>query len=217
MIPWYPEKEEPVSYNSLVFLKGACKGLSFNDTLHVINAAEILHAGQVRKGSGEPYVNHPTMVTCQLFALGVREEPILSVGMGHDILEDCETDADELRGRFGVEPATVERLRLMVHHPGQGWDEYMTPMYEDVALALPKISDRCNNVSTMGGAFTTAKIRSYIEETETYIIPLCKHAKRYWPQYSDAVFAMKYQILALTDTLTAVLDAQESSRALTAD
>lgn len=198
-----------MSRNNLVFLKGLCKGLGYTDTLHVINAAEILHEGQFRKGSGEPYVYHPTMVTCHLAALGVRDDRILAAAMGHDIPEDCETSPGELADSFGISPETVDRLYALAHRPGQSWEEYIAPCYGDVALALPKIADRCHNASTMGGAFTEGKIRSYIEETERYVIPLCRHAKRYWPEYSDAVFAMKYHIIALTSTLTAVLGSGE--------
>ncbi|MDO8941574.1 MAG: HD domain-containing protein, partial [Desulfobacterales bacterium] len=190
-----------MSHNSLVFLKGLCKGLGNTDTLHAINAAEVLHSGQVRLGNGEPYVYHPTQVACHLAALGITGDPFLAAAMDHDLFEDCDTGGDELRDRFGVSDATIGRVHLLSKHEGQSTEEYYLPLYEDPVLTLVKIADRCHNVSTMGGAFTDAKIREYIAETEEHVIPLCKHAKRYWPEYGDAVFAMKYHILSLTRTL----------------
>lgn len=46
----------------------------------------------------------------------------------------------------------------------------------------------------MAGAFSIEKMKSYVEETEDYVLPLCKFAKNHYPQYSDQIFAMRYFI-----------------------
>ena len=37
---------------------------------------------------------------------------------------------------------------------------------------MPKLIDRCHNVSSMAGTFSVEKLKSYIEETRHYVLPL---------------------------------------------
>lgn len=78
------------------------------------------HAGQVRKYSGEPYINHPMRVARTLMELNdtadiFRIEPYgikaIQAALLHDVIEDCEVTEQELTKRFGVSVATsVRRL-----------------------------------------------------------------------------------------------------------
>ena len=59
------------------------------------------HEGQIRNGSGGmPYVEHPMRVAALLDEHGYGEE-VLAAALLHDVVEDSETDLDELRERFG--------------------------------------------------------------------------------------------------------------------
>jgi (p)ppGpp synthase/HD superfamily hydrolase len=59
------------------------------------------HAGQVRNGSGGmPYVEHPMRVAALLDEHGYDEE-VLAAALLHDVVEDSDTDLDELREKFG--------------------------------------------------------------------------------------------------------------------
>ncbi len=59
------------------------------------------HAGQVRNGSGGmPYVEHPIRVAALLDERGYGEE-VLAAALLHDVVEDSDTELDELREKFG--------------------------------------------------------------------------------------------------------------------
>lgn len=59
------------------------------------------HAGQVRDLDGEvPFLTHPVEVACLLHEAGYSDE-VVAAGVLHEVLEDTDVQAEELRGRFG--------------------------------------------------------------------------------------------------------------------
>ena len=63
------------------------------------------HQGQVRKGSGVPYVQHPMAVALILDRLGFPEDVVIA-GLLHDVVEDTDATLDEVGAAFG--PAVAE-------------------------------------------------------------------------------------------------------------
>jgi (p)ppGpp synthase/HD superfamily hydrolase len=67
--------------------------------------ASAAHAGQVRNGSGGlPYIAHPVAVAGRLEKLGYGDE-VLAAALLHDVVEDSDTEVDELRTEFGDQVA----------------------------------------------------------------------------------------------------------------
>lgn len=63
--------------------------------------AQQAHAGQVREGSGGmPFIDHPLGVAERL-ATHSFPDHVLAAALLHDVLEQTETGAEELRERFG--------------------------------------------------------------------------------------------------------------------
>jgi hypothetical protein len=59
------------------------------------------HAGQTRDLDGDvPFVTHPVEVACLLHEAGYADE-VVAAGVLHDVLEDTDAEAEELRSRFG--------------------------------------------------------------------------------------------------------------------
>ncbi len=59
------------------------------------------HAGQVRDLDGQvPFVTHPVEVAYLLNEAGYSDE-VVAAGVLHDVIEDTDVKAEELRGRFG--------------------------------------------------------------------------------------------------------------------
>lgn len=63
-------------------------------TLTLLDAAIVIaaqaHAGQRRKYTGVPYIQHPLEVVQILMQHGVDDEVMLAAAVLHDLLEDCE-------------------------------------------------------------------------------------------------------------------------------
>ena len=63
------------------------------------------HSGQERI-SGEAYIHHPLAVACILADLQLDERSIIAAIL-HDVIEDTETDRDELVTKFGEDVALL--------------------------------------------------------------------------------------------------------------
>ena len=171
------------------------------------------HKNQFRKKtkfSGNkkiPYIIHPLMMACHAHAMGIEDDSTLAVILLHDVCEDCGIGPEELPFTEDIREAVG---LLTKRDRGQMTKEKYTEMYyrnlsENKMAALTKVLDRCNNVSTMALAFSNEKLREYIDETETYVIPLLTKIKREIPEYNNAVFLIKYQILSVLESLKAML------------
>lgn len=67
--------------------------------------AAAAHRGQVRKGSGRPYILHPVAVAQLLVEAGCGDE-VIAAGLLHDTLEDTSLTLGELREQFGGKVAS---------------------------------------------------------------------------------------------------------------
>ena len=51
----------------------------------------------------------------------------------------------------------------------------------------------------MAGCFSREKLIEYVDETQDCVLPLLAVLKHEYPQYSDAAFLLKYQIISLLE------------------
>lgn len=197
-------------HKELVFLKGYAKGKKYFSLMEAVNTAVMLHDGQFRK-SGEQYVEHPMRVASSLVSLGIDDEATLIIAMLHDVLEDCDVTEIDLEHKFNVDKEQIEDLKALSKCKGVNTDVYYKGVRDrGIRTILCKISDRCHNVSSMAGAFSIEKMKSYVKETEDYVLPLCKYAKTHYPQYSDPIFAMRYFIESINKTVKALISVIEA-------
>lgn len=70
----------------------------------VFEFAKEAHAGQVRKFSNEPYINHPARVALMATEHGLGHAQI-ATALLHDVVEDCDVTLDEICERFGSDVA----------------------------------------------------------------------------------------------------------------
>jgi (p)ppGpp synthase/HD superfamily hydrolase len=64
------------------------------------------HALQRRDSDGAPFIEHPREVARLLRDAGCRDV-VIAAGLLHDVLEDTDATASELRARFGTEVASL--------------------------------------------------------------------------------------------------------------
>lgn len=68
--------------------------------------AEAAHAGQVRKGTSMPYIEHPRAVARLLADAGVSET-VVAAALLHDTVEDTQTTLEDINRRFGAEVGSI--------------------------------------------------------------------------------------------------------------
>ncbi len=185
----YTEIENlPQTHKALVFMKNA-------------------HEGMYRKkvwfsSKRIPYITHPLMMACQAHALGLIDDNILAAILLHDVCEDCGVTPEDLP----VSKRVQDAVRLLTFQTPEGLTKaeakalYFQEIRKDKIAAIVKVIDRCNNISTMAAAFSREKQIEYIDETETYVIPLLDYLKDEHMEYHDAVFLIKYHMLSVLET-----------------
>lgn len=136
------------------------------------------HEGQTRK-SGHPYIQHPVAVA-QLLASMRMDGETIAAAILHDVLEDTETDLDELTAEFGEDVASlvdgVSKLDQMhfttqAEAQAESFRKMMLAMIEDIRVILVKLADRLHNMRTLD-AMPRHKQRRIARETLEIYAPI---------------------------------------------
>ena len=204
---------DKVKFNSekmYTYIRGYASGRNMVQTLNALGFARKKHDGQLRK-SGEPYIVHPLTMACNALSLGINDDEVVATILLHDVVEDCGVSLDELP----VNDAIRHAVDLMTFRVMEGETKesaktrYYNMMPSCREAAITKLIDRCHNVSSMAGTFSIEKLKSYIDETRTYVLPLLRKVKDAYPEYSDAVFALKYHMTSVVDAIESTICAYE--------
>lgn len=187
------------------YVSGQCDALKFTQTKKALAYATEKHAGQFRKSASEPtvpYIYHPLLLTCHALALGLKDEDLLSACLLHDTIEDCGAERDDLPVSERAKDAVVLLSKPKPFHKTPEEEHaYYDAIAEDPIASMVKLLDRCNNITVMATAFSDTKMATYIKETYDYVMPLMEHTRKVYPEYSDALFLIKYQMTGVIDAL----------------
>ena len=146
-------------------------GEGLNNILKAARFAAHCHAGQTRKGNGNPYINHPLEVASLLADVGgVTDTDLIAAALLHDTIEDCDVTADDLAQRFGpavsayvVELsddkslAKAERKKLQIEHA-----PHLSPGAKQIKLC-DKISNIRDVTNRPPAGWTLERRREYID------------------------------------------------------
>lgn len=195
-------------------LKAFAQAEGLTETYRALPYMRSCHAGQTRKpglgvSQAVPYIVHPLTMACQAHAMGIREDSALAAALLHDVCEDCNIAPEDLP--FSAPVKAV--VSLLTKNPERFWEvgrstalaEYYSGIQGNQTAMFVKALDRCSNLSTMATSFSSEKMARYITETEEYILPLLEEIKRRYPDWNDAAFLLKYQILSLLETQKALM------------
>lgn len=196
---------DPEHMYTFIKAKAQCLGLA--QTLDDLPLMRAKHEGQFRKGMVEkaPYRVHPLTLACHALAMGIEEDDVLAALILHDVLEDTDTQADELK----VNSHVLEAVRLVSYNSYEGEKNEIKPLYyenigRNALASLVKCIDRCNNLSCMADGFSRQKMITYVSDTERYLMPLLDVVKSV-PRWNNAAWLLRYQISALAENFKRVL------------
>ena len=101
--------------------------------------ARIAHKGQSDK-SGKPYIQHPLTV-----AKGVETEDEKCVALLHDVLEDSNFTAEDLRSA-NIPEQVIVAVEILTHKDGVSYDDYITEIKKNDLARKVKMSDLKHNM-----------------------------------------------------------------------
>lgn len=193
------------------YIRGFATALRMEQTLKALTFSREKHQGQLRK-SGEPYIVHPLTMACDAMSMGIKDDNIIATILLHDVCEDCGVSLQELPVndvvRRGVQLMTFTVLDGETKESAK--TRYYNMLIQSKEAVITKLIDRCHNVSSMAGTFSIEKLKSYIDETRTYVLPLLRQAKDHFPEESDRLFTLKYHITSVVDAIDLTMQVYEN-------
>jgi len=137
--------------------------------------AAAAHEGQQRR-SGSDFIEHPVGVARICAQLRLDEET-LAAALLHDVVEDTETDIEDVRREFGAEIARLvegvtklTRIQFQSREQAEAenYRKMVVAMSEDVRVILIKLADRLHNMRTIEYLGKQKQIQKAKETLEVY-------------------------------------------------
>src|SRR5882724_10778708 len=137
--------------------------------------AAAAHEGQQRR-SGSPFIEHPVGVA-RICAQLHLDDQTLAAALLYDVVEDTETDIDDVRAEFGDEVAKLvegvtklTRIQFQSREQAEAenYRKMVVAMSEDVRVILIKLADRLHNMRTIEYLGKQKQIQKAKETLEVY-------------------------------------------------
>ena len=182
-------------------------GHEYFKAIKALELASGFHSGVRRDGSRE--LSHQVSIAHYVKTIIKsvdQPEDTLIVALLHDSIEDAKITHSEAARIFGREIANSIEYLSKFDKSGQKHTDAFYYMYiqTDRVASLIKGADRIHNLDTMQGAFTAQKKEVYLAETQAYVLPMLKAARREFPTQEMAYQNMKYFIESQIRMLQAI-------------
>lgn len=137
--------------------------------------AELMHEGQ-KRASGEPYFTHPCAVAKILIDLGM-DVPSIAAAFLHDVIEDTDATADDIRAKFGNEILTLvdgvtklDKIRYASYEEenAENFRKIFVAMANDVRVIIIKLADRLHNMRSLNFLSNERQHRMATETLEIF-------------------------------------------------
>ena len=202
---------KPVNYDfshMFTFVKGRAQMLNMPQALALMDLLRRAHGEQLRRsrnGFDTTYMVHPLTMACHALAMGLKDDDVIAACLAHDMVEDSDLALSDLP----VNDRVREVIRLV------SWNTYdeSRPDLDDVyyesisknpLACLVKCLDRCNNLAGMADCFSRRKMAKYTAKTDRYF-PALKKKKKKVPEWNDAWWLLRYQMMTLTEAFKRLL------------
>lgn len=164
-------------------------GRGWHKAAEAFSYAEGFHNG-LRKDGVTPEFSHQVSIGLYLTTLTphlLYPEETITVGLLHDVCEDYDVEFSEITSIFGQQVSEANHA-MTKEHKGIKRDAHEVKAAQESCpiASVVKGADRIHNQSTMAGVFGPEKITAYITETETFILPMLKVARRSFPSQDGA-------------------------------
>ena len=160
--------------------------------------AEEAH-GEQKRVSGEPYFTHPVAVAMLIAELGMDPATIAATLL-HDVPEDTERTAEDIRQQFGEEIGRlVEGVTKLGRLQGQSRDMHQAEnirkmflaMADDLRVVVIKLCDRLHNMRTLA-PLPPEKQRRIAQQTMEIYAPLAHRLGIWQIKWELEDLAFKY-------------------------
>jgi (p)ppGpp synthase/HD superfamily hydrolase len=192
-------------------------GKEYYLALDALEYASQFHTGTRKDGITQEYFHQLSIaryVKSISTSLEYPEETLATVFL-HDVCEDYDIGFEEVESRFGGEVSIAVRLMTKTFRGyRKPQNEYYREIGEHRIASIAKGADRIHNVQSMVDVFTYEKQKEYIRETEEFILPAIKHARRRFPKQEPAYENIQHVLNSQIELLRAVHKARKVGKGL---
>lgn len=177
------------------FIKGFAIGKgSMQNTLKALPLANEYYKNFTRK-SGDAFITHPLRVCSYLISLKIDDDIICSAALLHEIIKKCNIDYNglEIVTKYHLNPLVLDYIRLLANSEKYPLVLYYEALKQNPEVMLLKLSNRAHTCTTLIDS-SPNEIKSYVEECEKYIYPLCIYGIEHYPKYANSIQVMLYHI-----------------------
>lgn len=191
----------------MIALRFWLQGKGYTKALRALDINQRMFTG-VRKDGITPEFDHHVVQAQYMRTLLPHllfPEETLTAIFFHDTPEDRGWAYEEIRSSYPEDAVFGERVaqatrRVTKKWRGLAYDE--NDLFQEMArcpiASMVKAGDRIHNLQSMVGVFNADKQRSYLQETESLILPMMKDAERRFPEqeaaYKNARTILKMQV-----------------------
>lgn len=193
--PFSPQSAE----KRLISLRFWLQGRGYVRALRALDFNRRLFMGTRKDGLTPEFDHH----VCQVHMLRtlpdlLHPEATFATAFFHDTLEDKGLGTGEIEAIYPDYPDFGRQVSQAAWRMTKVWrgekrpaDQVAQEMSQCPIASIGKGVDRVHNQQSMTGVFTPEKQRAYLQETETFILPMLKDAERRFPEQEAAYKAVR--------------------------
>jgi (p)ppGpp synthase/HD superfamily hydrolase len=175
-------------------------GAGMTQALKAVNLGLQWHDGTQKDGTTPEFVHQLSQIQevrgLAGISLSCLEIVICTIAL-HDLPEDKRYDIrwvyNDFGGTIGI---AVEKMskKYFGEDTEQSAERYYFDIGEDRFASLAKGCDRVHNHASMPGVFAPVKMMSYMDETEEYVLPMLKRARKNFPEQEVAYTTLRHRL-----------------------
>lgn len=182
------------------------------------NLSETLHHDQ-KRASGEPYFIHPMKVAEILVDMEMDCETV-AAALLHDLLEDTEVTADDIRKGFGkqvqnlvegVTKISILQAKSISVQRSETIRKMLLAMTKDIRVILIKLADKLHNMSTLEH-HPLPKRKETAQECLDIYAPLAERLGIFWLKAELEDLSLKHLNPNVYTQITEFLESKQKER-----
>lgn len=193
-----------------ILTRSYLNGAGMVDALRAVNLGLEWHTETRKDGVTPEYVHQLSQIQQVRSLRGVNDlEATICVIALHDLAEDKRYEPrwiyHEFNDRIGL---AVERMskKLYGKRANKSPENYYYEISQDELSSIAKGIDRKHNQATMPGVFDIPKMWEFMQETEDFVLPMLREARKKFPSqelaYTSLRHSLKEQIHLIKSCLT---------------
>lgn len=166
--------------------------------VRALDYAAGVHTGMRKDNKTHEFYHQLSLVGFALTQINNIAKPwlVLAVLILHDTYEDHPELENVLLENFPEIMEYVIRASKIRRGEKLPMDAYIDDVANCQICSVVKLIDRLHNISTMLGVFSLKKLVEYVDETNTYYLPMLKKAKRKF-QEQNALYELLKSTLSI--------------------